>query len=278
MTATVRDALAEALRAGVDRLDAQLLLAHHLRRPRSWVIAHDDAPLDPAARSRFADDARRRARGVPLAYLLGTKEFRGLGLRVNPDVLVPRPDTETLVDWALEWLDGALRERAAPRIVDLGTGSGAIALAVAAGCPRAEVVATDASAAALEVARDNARRLRLTVLFEHGHWWQAVGDRRFDLALSNPPYVAAGDPHLGALQHEPASALVSGADGLDAIRELVDGAPRHLSVDGRLLVEHGFDQAEAVARLFTQRGFTHVETRRDLAGRPRCTGGRAPAG
>lgn len=278
MTATVGDALAEALRAGLERLDAQRLLAHHLGRPRSWVIAHDDAPLDALVRSRFADDVQQRARGVPLAYLLGTREFHGLELRVTPDVLVPRPDTETLVDWALELLHGPLRDRAAPRVLDLGTGSGAIALAVAAGCPRADVRATDASEPALAVARDNARRLGLAVRFEHGHWWRAVGDRRFDLALSNPPYIAAGDPHLDALQHEPAAALVSGADGLDAMRELVDGAPRHLSAGGWLLVEHGFDQAEAVARLLAQRGFTHVETRRDLAGQPRCTGARVPAG
>jgi release factor glutamine methyltransferase len=185
-------------------------------------------------------------------------------------VLVPRPETETLVHWALE-LAGTLAE---PSLVDLGTGSGAIALALKADCPAAQVTATDASGAALGVARCNAARLGICVGFASGDWWEAVGSARFDLAVSNPPYIAVGDPHLPALAHEPASALTAGAEGLDAIRVIIGGAPRHLRRGGWLLLEHGHEQADDVAQLLMRHGFTSIQTRRDLAGAPRCTGGR----
>lgn len=271
----VAEALALARELGVARLDAQLLLGHHLQRPRSWLIAHDDAALDADAAAAVEADLRRRATGVPLAYLVGEREFRGLALRVTPAVLVPRPETELLVDWALERLD-ALAPGFAATVVDLGTGSGAVALAVKQARPAARVTATDAQPAALEVARDNAHRLGLALEFVAGDWWQPLAGRRFDLAVSNPPYVAGDDPHLPALAHEPRSALTPEGDGLAALRRLIDGAPRHLNPGAWLLLEHGYDQADAVRRLFNERGFEPARTRRDLAGIERCTGARWP--
>lgn len=273
--ATVAQALAAAKALGVDRLDAQLLLAHRLQRPRSWVFAHDDAALPAAIVQGFEADCRQRADDVPLAYLLGEREFHGLALRVTPDVLVPRPDTETLVDWALELIPTLNPAApAAASVVDLGTGSGAIALALARRCPTARITATDLSAAALAVAQDNAARLGLTLQFAAGSWWQAVAARRFDLALSNPPYIAGNDAHLATLRHEPALALTPGGDGLAAIRRIVADAPAHLRPGAWLLVEHGCDQAEPVRALFAAAGFTEVATRCDIEARPRCCGGR----
>jgi release factor glutamine methyltransferase len=267
---TVEASLALARTLGVGRLDAMLLLAHHMARSREWLLAHPEATVDASAQRGFEADCRRRADEVPLAYLTGTREFRGLVLRVTPSVLVPRPDSETLADWAIECLGVSGAER--PRVVDLGTGSGALALAIAAACPQAEVTATDSSEAALAVAADNARRLGLPVRFRQGDWWQAVADERFDLALSNPPYVAAGDPHLRALRHEPQQALVAGNDGLAALRQIVSQARRHVS--GWLLLEHGWEQAAAAHRLLSDAGFSDIEMRRDLHGLSRCTGGR----
>ena len=270
---TVAAALATARTMGVDRLDAQWLLARILNRPRSWLLAHDEAPLDFDHWRLFQDHLVRRAGGEPLAYFQGEKEFHGLTLSVNPAVLVPRPDTEVLVDWALELLGGALAEIKSPRVVDLGTGSGAIALAVKNRRPQATVMATDNSQSALAVAEANAVRLGLDVGFAAGSWWAALPVRRFHLVLSNPPYIAAGDPHLPALRHEPASALTPGGDGLGALQEIVHGAPRHLLPGGWLLLEHGFEQAEAVQRLLRNEGFAGVGTRHDLGGQPRCSGG-----
>lgn len=261
-------ALAAARALGVDRLDAQLILAWVLGRSRSWVIANDDAPIDPQQSAAIQTALERRAAGEPLAYLLGEKEFHGLLLQVDANVLVPRPDTEVLVDWALELLADA----AAPRVVDLGTGSGAIALAVKHRAPHAAVTATDLSPAALDVARANARHLSLDVVFAPGAWWHAVDGQRFDLVLSNPPYIAGGDPHLAALRHEPALALTPGGDGLDALREIIAGAAPHMTPGAWLLLEHGFDQADAVQALLRDRGFAGIATRRDLGGQPRCTG------
>jgi release factor glutamine methyltransferase len=258
---------------GLDRLDSQLIMARVLGRSRSWVIAHDDAALEAvqadAAHSAFG----RRAAGEPLAYVLGEKEFHGLLLHVDANVLVPRPDTEVLVDWALELLPG----KAAARVVDLGTGSGAIALAIKQGCRAATVLATDTSTAALAVARANARRLALDVDFTQSSWWSTLTGQRFDLILSNPPYIAAGDPHLGALRHEPTLALTPGGDGLDALREIVAGAAAHMTSGAWLLLEHGYDQANAVQRLLHEHGFVAVATRRDLGGQPRCSGARLQA-
>ncbi len=280
---SARDLLAQARAQGVDRLDAQLLLAHALQRPRAWLLAHDDDALADDDVARAAALLQRRAGGEPLAYLVGEREFHGLSLAVAPGVLVPRPDTETLVDWAIALLtgDGALAHVPAPRVVDLGTGSGAIALAVKHAVPRARVLAVDASPAALGTAAGNAARLGLDVAFAAGSWWQAVDDAGggdpFHLALSNPPYIAPGDPHLAALVHEPREALVAADDGLADLAALAAGAPARLAPGGWLVMEHGWTQAGAVAGLLRQAGFTQVASRPDLAGHDRCTGGRLPA-
>jgi release factor glutamine methyltransferase len=271
---TVATLLAEAHAAGLARLDAQLLLAHHLGRPRAWLLAHDDA----AVGSALAEACRRHfsqcAQGVPLAYLVGEREFHGLTLKLTHDVLVPRPDTETLVDWALELLAEPLAAEPAPQVLDLGTGSGAIALAVKHGCPRAQVTAVDSSPAALSVARDNAARLGLPLELLHSDWFSALVARRFHLVLANPPYIDAGDPHLAALQHEPQAALTPGADGLSALRLIAAAAPGQLHPGGWLLLEHGHTQGLAVTTLLLHHGLLSVCTRQDLAGHPRCTGGR----
>jgi len=268
---TVAQALAAAARLGVDRLDAQLLLLHALGRPphdRAWLLAHDTDTLPEPLWTALSAQLLRRLAGEPVAYLLGEKEFHGLALRVDLRVLVPRPDTETLVDWALECLEG----QAAPRVLDLGTGSGAIALALQHARPDARVDAVDASADALAVARANAERLKLPVHFAQADWL-AGADQGYALIASNPPYIAAGDPHLPALQHEPASALVAGADGLDDIRRIVADAPAHLAEGGWLLLAHGHDQAPAVRQLLAAQGFAEVQSREDLAGIARCSGG-----
>ncbi len=273
---TVADALAAARGLGLDRLDAQLLLTHHLGKPRSWLLAHADALLPPDVGQRFDSDCVRRASGMPLAYVLARWTFRGLALDINPAVLVPRPETEVLVEWALALLATDLSTREAPELVDLGTGSGAIALAVAHECRRACVAAVDASEGALEVARTNGRALGLTIEWLQGHWWKPLEGRRFDLVLSNPPYVALDDPHLRDLSHEPSMALTSGPDGLAALREIVAGAPAHLLDGAWLLLEHGHDQGDAVRAMLLEQGFEDVQTRPDLAGLPRCTGARRP--
>jgi release factor glutamine methyltransferase len=273
----VAQALALARARGVDRLDAQLLLGRALGRLRAWLLAHDDAALSPQQAAAYQAQLDRRADGEPLAYLLGEKEFHGLLLQVRPGVLVPRPDTETLVDWAVELLRGPLAVPAAPAVVDLGTGSGAIALALKHAVPAATLTAVDASADARALAADNARRLGLPLAVCAGDWWAGLDDRRFHLAVSNPPYVAQGDPHLGALRHEPATALVAGPQGLDDLRRIVAGAPARLEPEGWLLLEHGHDQGEAVGALLRAAGFAEIGARRDLAGITRCTGGRRPA-
>jgi release factor glutamine methyltransferase len=269
----VAEALTLARAQGLDRLDAQLLLAHRLARPRAWLIAHDDQELSADQALAYCSDLARRADGVPLAYLVGEREFHGLRLAVGPAVLVPRPDTEVLVDWALERLTGLGR----PRVLDLGTGSGAIAVSLAHARPDAMVAATDIDAAALEVARANARvhGVRLECLL--GAWWEPVAGRRFDLIVSNPPYIAADDPHLPALAHEPRHALTPGSDGLAALRVLAAGAGAHLVPGGHLLLEHGFDQGAPVRALLEAAGFEAIATQQDLAGHERCSGGRHPA-
>lgn len=270
---TIAQALRRAAALGVERLDAQLLLGHHLQRSRAWLIAHDDNTLPATTAQAFEADCLRCADAVPLAYLLGEQPFLGLPLRVTPQVLVPRADTGVLVAWALEILGRSAAP--APRVLDLGTGSGAIALAVASGWRQARVLATDVSDDALAVAQANAQSLGLALDFALGSWWQAVPPDRFDLVLSNPPYIAGDDPHLADLRHEPRLALTPGGDGLGALRDIVAGAPQRLRAGGWLLLEHGRDQAEAVRALLDQAGFTAVETRSDLAGRPRCSGGQA---
>lgn len=261
--------------SALPRLDTQLLLLHALGRgqaERAWLLAHDDAPVDAAQAARFTALCARRAAGEPVAYLVGQKAFAGLLLGVDARVLVPRPETETLVDWALELLAPV----AAPRVTDLGTGSGAIALALKQARPDAAVTAIDASEAALAVARANGQRLALAVDWRRGDWLaQAPGGQH--LIASNPPYVRAGDPHLAALQHEPAAALVAGADGLADLRRIVAAAAGHLAAGGWLVLEHGFDQGQPVRQLLARAGFTRIETRRDLAGLDRCSGGQRAA-
>ena len=276
-------ALAAAQTLGLDRLDAQLLLLHALGKPgdaRAWLLAHDTDLLPQEAAQAFQAMSQRRAAGEPLAYIVGSKEFFGLTLQVDARVLVPRPDTETLVNWALEVLQFP-GVPAAPDILDLGTGSGAIALAIAHSLKTAgrqsRVVAVDASVDALDVARENAALLRLDLDFMQSHWLEEVSGH-FHLIVSNPPYIASADPHLDALTHEPLTALAAGTDGLDDIREIVHQAPSSLPPGGWLLLEHGYDQAAAVRELLAREGFEQVQSRRDLAGIERCSGGLWPGG
>lgn len=273
---TVAEALRLAASAGLPRGEAQLLLAEALGRSRAWLIAHDDDPLPPELAARCADWIARRAAGEPHAYIVGTKEFHGLLLQVSPAVLIPRPDTETLVDWAIELLDGALSAVAHPRVLDLGTGSGAIALAVRHAVPRAEVAALDASTQALAVAQANGERLGLAVRWQRSDWWRDAPPGPWHLALSNPPYIAEGDPHLPALAHEPRQALTALDEGLRDLQQVIDGAAQQLLPDGWLLLEHGHDQGPAVQERMRSAGFETVTTRRDLGGRDRCTGGHRP--
>ena len=330
-TTTIAHCVSHWQAQGLPRIDAQLLLLHTLARPqtdRAWLIAHGDEPLAPAPTAAFNALCTRRLAGEPLAYLSGHKHFYGLDLQVDARVLDPRPDTETLVDWALELLStrpdtacqsgsrtphsvraepvealrragteqhgGAQGERfrsegaestdkrighfatATPRVLDLGTGSGAIALALAHAAPQARVLAVDESEGALAVARANAERLGLAVDCVQSNWFANV-QGRFDLIVSNPPYIAEGDPHLPALRHEPQAALVAGADGLRDLRDIIQTAPDHLAPGAWLLLEHGWDQADAVQTLLQGHGFAQVQTRNDLAGVGRCTGGQWPA-
>ncbi|MBP9736119.1 MAG: peptide chain release factor N(5)-glutamine methyltransferase [Rhodoferax sp.] len=273
---SISRALAQLRTLGLDRLDAQLLLLHVLERPlhqRSWLLSHDDEVLTPSQCSVLETLAHRRVGGEPLAYLTGSKEFFGLSLHVDKRVLVPRPDTETLVNWALAVFHG-------PRsVLDLGTGSGAIALALKASCPELRVEGIDASPQAVAVARANALNLQLEVNFNCGVWFQGLADpaSRFDGVVSNPPYIATKDPHLAALRHEPLQALVSGPDGLDDLRHIIGHSPAHLRPGGWLLLEHGFDQAPAVRRLLAAAGFIQIQSHCDLAGIERCSGGQVPA-
>ena len=254
----------QALSCGLEAREARLLLAHATGFSEAAVLAHPERSLPPDAEQRFLDFAARRRDGEPVAYILGRKEFYSLPLAVNPAVLIPRPETELLVELALQ--------RELSTVLDLGTGSGAIALAIRKHRPRARVVAVEASAAALEVAKRNGVALGLDVEWRHGQWFAPAQSERFDLIVSNPPYVAAGDPHLADLRFEPASALISGADGLDAIREIVAAAPAHLLPGGWLFLEHGIGQDAAVRELLERAGLEEVQTWPDLAGIPRVSG------
>ncbi len=273
--ACVRDALLLARQQGLAPLDAQMLLLHALGRSphdRAWLLAHDDAALTPGCGAAFLGSVTRRMRGEPLAYITGRQEFFGLDLHVDARVLVPRADTETLVEWALELL-APLRH---PRVLDLGTGSGAIALALQKHCPAAEVWAVDASSDALAVASGNARSLGMgQVHFAHGRWYDPLpAELRFDLIVSNPPYIRDGDEHLESLAFEPQQALTSGSDGLDDIRAIVAHAGAHLNPGAWLLLEHGYDQAASVRALLASEPWAGAQSRNDLAGIARCTGAR----
>jgi release factor glutamine methyltransferase len=254
-------------------LDAEVLVAHVLGASRSAIAAEPERPLAPEEMLALESLVRRRLEGEPVAYLMGRREFWSLELEVTPDVLVPRPETELVVERALAAIAG--RER--PSVLDLGTGSGAIAAAIARERPDADVTATDVSAAALAVAARNAARLALPNLrLLEGSWFGPVSDSSFDLIASNPPYVAAGDPALAALAHEPAGALVAGAEGLDALAAIAAAAREHLEPGGTLVLEHGAAQGPAVRALLESAGLVGVGTRRDLAGHERVTEGKRP--
>ena len=260
------------------RREAELLLGAALGRSRAWLLAHpEERILDCEATDRYEAYLTRRSCGEPAAYLLGEKEFWSLPLKVGPGVLVPRPETELLVECALAHLPA---ERPCT-VLDLATGSGAVALAIASERPLARVVATDLESAAVDTARLNATRLGLAgqVEVRTGHWYEPVAGQRFDLIAANPPYVAAGDPRVepGVRRHEPPQALFAGIDGLDALREVIAGAPGHLAPGGWLAVEHGDAQGGVVRSLFEAAGLEAVRTLPDLAGRDRCTEGRRAA-
>jgi release factor glutamine methyltransferase len=258
----------------IERLDARLLLEHVCGCTHADLIAHPERALSAIQASRFASLAERRAAGEPLAYLVGSAWFCGLEFAVDPAVLIPRPETELLVDLAT----ARARTLDRPRIVDLGTGSGVVAVLLARQCPQAEVTAIDISAAALGVARTNAVRHGVALRFLQGDWYAPLAGERFDLIVSNPPYVADGDPHLelNGLPFEPRHALtdgVAGGDGLDCIRRIIADAPRHLQAHGWLLLEHGCDQAAKVRKLLCQSGFQEAASWRDGAGIERVSGG-----
>ena len=262
------------------RAEARRLLASLTGQPLTWFMAHGDDSADPDIAARFHTLAERRRSGEPLAYLLGQQEFYGRPFAVSPAVLIPRADTETLVETALEQLM-LLRQqrRAVPlSLLELGTGSGIIAITLALEAPDTEVHAVERSPEALAVAKQNAKTLGANRIHWHpGSWWQALASpRRFDLIVSNPPYIAANDHHLqqGDLRFEPPQALAAGPDGLDDLRIIIGGAPAHLNPGGWLLLEHGYDQEAPVQTLLRDAGFADVFTRRDLAGLPRVSGGR----
>jgi len=272
IAAALREAI-ESLPDGMDRTDAEYLLAHVLEKPRVWLYAHADDELAPAHREVFRSLQARRKAGEPVAYLTGQRGFWSLDLKVNADTLIPRPETERLVELALAFLHPG-RPAA---VLDLGTGSGAVALAIASERPLSQVTAVDISPAALAVASANGRQLRLAnVFFEHSDWFSSLGGRRFDVIVSNPPYIENDDVHLslGDLRFEPRSALASGPDGLDDIRVIAAQAGQHLLPGGWLLLEHGWQQGAPVRALIEAAGLTEVQTEPDLEGRDRVSLGR----
>ena len=274
---SIADALRWATSAGIDRLDGQLLLLHAVGRPnhdRSWLVTHDDQRLQAPEVGTFETLVARRLAGEPLAYIIGVKEFFGLSFGVSNAVLIPRPDTETVVQWALQTINALETDASTPHILDLGTGSGAIALAIKSQAPQCLVTAIDASAMALAQAARNGQQLGLDVTWRQSDWFASVDHLLFDVIVSNPPYIAANDPHLRDLRHEPLSALASGADGLDDLRHIIAHSGPYLREGGWLLLEHGYDQAKPVAELLKAAGFKAIGHQTDLGGVTRCTGGR----
>ena len=276
---------------GTARIEVQMLLQQVLDVSRAYLLAHPEQALDETQAAAYRTLLQRRLAGEPLAYILGEREFYGLNFKVTPATLIPRADTELLVELALARIqppspptplplagEGGRQAGRGCRVLDMGTGSGAIALSIAHARPDAEVTAVDASQDALDVARENARLLNLdNVRLLRSDWFSALEPERFDLIVSNPPYIADGDAHLsqGDLRFEPRAALASGADGLDDIRRIISQARAHLNVGGWLLLEHGYNQAEPVRALLRQSGFTGVFSARDLAGVERVSGGLA---
>ena len=260
---TVQEALGSS---GIDAREARLLLAEATGFSQAAVLAFQEKQLPAEAEKLFAQFVSRRAKGEPIAYIVGRKEFYGIDLAVNPAVLIPRPETELLVELALQ--------RRFSNMADLGTGSGAIAIAVKRHCPSSRVVGVEASAAALAVAQRNAVKNGVDIELRHGRWFEPLAGERFDLIVGNPPYVAAADPHLEALGFEPRQALVAGADGLDAFREIAGAARTHMTPGGWLLLEHGQGQEGAVRQLLQAAGLEEIATWPDLAGIPRVSGGR----
>lgn len=267
---TIAEALA-ATRGTLPPGEARLLLAHVVQHPAAWLLAHNEQTLPAAALDTFQMLVRQRAAGEPVAYLLGQREFYGREFSVSPAVLIPRPETELLVEIALEKIGAGTTAD----ILDLGTGSGCIALTLALERPQARATAVDASPAALAVAQENAQRLGAGVRFLLSDWFAALKSERFDLIVGNPPYIAAKDPHLGQgdLRHEPSTALASGEDGLEALSKIIAAAPAHLVPGGSLWLEHGYDQATAIRALLAAAGFTAIEQHMDLAGIVRVSGG-----
>lgn len=266
---TLGQALAAA-RQKIDRLDARLLLQYATGCSHADLLARRETPVAPMAWAQFEEWVRRRAAGEPLAYLVGEAEFRGRIFQVTPDVLIPRPDTEVLVEQALARLEPSGQ----PRLLDLGTGSGIVAISLALECPAACIVAVDLSAAALQVAANNAARLGAAVDFRQGDWYGPLRGERFDLIVANPPYIAADDPHLAGdgLPHEPQQALTDGGDGLACLRLIIAGAAAHLQPGGWLLLEHGHEQGAACRNLLTAAGLQDAFTHPDLAGSDRVSG------
>ncbi len=253
------------------RIEARALAGHAWRVDGAWLIAHDTDPLTEAMHTAFSSLLSRRLEGVPIAYLLGSREFYGRPFLVSPDVLIPRPDTELLVELALDRIP---TDRSAD-VLDLGTGSGCIAVTLALERPLSRITAVDCSRAALRVAQHNADILDARVEFLTSDWFAALADRRFDLIVSNPPYIAASDPHLarGDVRFEPVAALSAGVDGLDDLRRLTCAAHTHLQPGGTLLLEHGYDQAEAIQALLRTNGFHDPKSWTDLSGIRRVSGG-----
>ena len=271
MTKTVKAALQAAITAlsnDAAALEAQLLLQHVLKVNRAWLIAHENDVVDEKLNGFFQALILRRLNGEPIAYILGTREFYGLTLKVTPDTLIPRPDTEALVEAALD----KISQNNPNDILDLGTGTGAIALAIAAHRVNANITAVDFSHAALDVAKQNAENLNIeNVAFLQSDWFSALDDYRFDVIVSNPPYIEADDAHLSALHYEPMAALVAGADGLDDIRHIIHDALVYLKPQGWLMLEHGYNQARQVQNLLADAGFVNIETLQDLGGNDRVT-------
>ena len=256
----------------VARLEARLLLQNLLSVSHAWLLAHESDLVDATICHQFQQQLQRRLKGEPIAHILGHREFFGLDLKVTADTLIPRPDTETLVEAALH----CIPESEPYKVLDLGTGTGAIALAIASQRPHAEITAVDSSTMALEVARENAKRLGIEyVSFMQSDWFSKLGEQRFDLIISNPPYIAESDIHLkqGDLRFEPISALASGEDGFDDIRQIVNQAATHLNQQGSLHLEHGYNQAEQVSALMQNAGFSRICHTKDLAGITRVTSG-----